>query len=69
MATVYVHAERAREFRDLFFKWKRERDPLSRSPQRDHQSEREKQFVMVDDDFLPYMRAKGFPFRPDSRPV
>jgi hypothetical protein len=23
----------------------------------------EKQFVMVDDDFLPYMRTKGFPFR------
>jgi hypothetical protein len=26
MATLYVHAERAREFRDLFFKWKRERE-------------------------------------------
>jgi hypothetical protein len=63
MATVYVHAERAREFRDLFFKWKRERDPIVTEPPEGPPVGEEKQFVMVDDDFLPYMRAKGFPFR------
>jgi hypothetical protein len=55
MATVYVHAERAREFLDLFFKWKRERDPGSivSLPPEGPQVGEEKQFVMVDDDFLP----------------
>jgi hypothetical protein len=65
MATIYVHAERAREFHDLFFKWKRERDPRSivTEPPEGPPVGEEEQFVMVDDDFLPYMRAKGFPFR------
>jgi hypothetical protein len=65
MATVYIHAERPREFRDLFFKWKRKRDPGSivTEPPEGQQVGDEKQFVMVDDDFLPYMRTNDFPFR------
>jgi hypothetical protein len=65
MATAYVHAERGHEFRDLFLIWKRQRDPGSivMEPPEGPPLGEEKQFVMVDDDFLPYMRAKGFPFR------
>ena len=65
MATVYVHAERGPEFRDLFLKWSRERAPGSivTEPPEGPPVGEEKQFVMVDDDFLPYMRTKGFPFR------
>jgi hypothetical protein len=65
MATIYVHAERAREFRDLFFRWKREGDPriIVVEPPEGPQVGEEKQFVMVEDDFLPYMRTMGFAFR------
>lgn len=65
MATVYVKADRAREFGELFDKWKRERfgarivtQPPEGPPFGD-----EAQFVMVDDAFLPYLRSIGFPFR------
>ncbi len=59
MATVYVHAERAREFRDLFFKWKRERDPIVTEPPEGPPVGEEKQFVMVDDDSLTLHAREG----------
>lgn len=65
MATVYVPADRAREFRDLFFRWKRRGNPgiVVVEPPEAPQAGEETQFAMVEDDFLPYMRKKGFPFR------
>jgi hypothetical protein len=48
-----------------FFKWKRERYPGSivAEPPEGPPVGEDKQFVMVADDFLPYMRAKAFPFQ------
>jgi hypothetical protein len=64
MATVYVHAGRAREFLDLFFNWSREhRGSIVTQPPEGMPRGEDKEFLMVEDEFLDHLSAQGFPYR------
>jgi hypothetical protein len=65
MATVYVRADLGREFLRLFGEWQREttRPSIYMLPPEGPPHGEEKQFVMVPEEFLAFLRQKGLVFR------
>lgn len=69
MATIYIPIGREREFEDHYLTWKRATVPslgfgrIDMMPPRGMSINGETEFVRVEEDFLPYLKKQGFPFR------
>jgi hypothetical protein len=68
MAIVYVHASRARDFREEYIAWCRAKPKVGfgrivMEPPEGPPLGEEKQFVRVPDDFLTCLTQKEFPYR------
>jgi hypothetical protein len=68
MATVYVHASRAREFLNHYTEWcrsqpKTEFGRIDMMPPEGPPMGEENQFLWVPDGFLSYLSERRFPFR------